>query len=451
MKQVDFTKGKVSKVLLAFFFPMLFTNILQQAYSFADMIIIGKCIGDNALAAVGNFSTIAFFIIGFATGITNGFAINASQAYGAKDSTLLNKILAASIKLSLLITVILTFVGMLFLSNILDLMKTDSLIMDDSLIYGYIIFGGLFATVAYNLFSAVLRAFGDSKTPFLAICIAAVLNIILDIISICIFGMGTEGPAYATVISQAVSAIICFYRLIRFNGMRLHISDFKRNLSLSLSLLKNGIPMAFMNSITSIGCIFVQGCINSCGVVYTSAYSASIKCVNLFMLPGMTAGFSMSAFTGQNFGGKHFNRIYDGVKTGCIISVVSALVLGLVLLLFPEELAKLMLTGDEAILYTSEFLRIIAFTMVLLNFLFVFRSCMQGLGKPLAPMLSGFVEMFLRILVIYAGLTSFGFKATAYAEVIAWLGALVLNAAAYFIWRRKYKSNSNNAITEQVQ
>lgn len=437
MKQTDFTEGKVRGVLLKFFFPMLLANILQQAYSFADMVIIGKCIGDNALAAVGNFTTISFFITGFAAGITNGFAVNISQAYGSKDSLLLKKALAASVKLSGLIAVILTFTGVLFLQNILVLMKTDKLILSDSMDYGYIIFAGLIATVAYNLFSSILRAFGDSKTPFLAICISAVLNIILDFVTIYIFDMGVSGPAFATVFAQGVSAVICFYRLRKTGNMKLCKSDFKRNIRLSAELLKNGVPMAFMNSVTSVGCIFVQGCVNGYGVVYTSAYSACNKYVNLFMLPGITSGFAVSSFTGQNFGAGKFLRIHDGVKFSCAIAIVSAVLLGVVMFVFPTELAEIMLTGSEAIEYTASFLRTFAVMLVLLNLFFVFRSCVQGLGKPLVPMLSGFVEMLLRIPTIFIGFKIIGFDAAAYAEGIAWIGALMMNVGAYVVWRKR--------------
>ncbi len=437
MKRIDFTEGKVREVLLKFFFPMLLANILQQAYFFADMVIIGKCIGDNAIAAVGNFTTISFFITGFATGITNGFAVNISQAYGSKDSLLLKNVLATSVMLSGLIAMILTFTGVLFLQDILVLMKTDKLILSDSTDYGYIIFCGLIATVAYNLFSSVLRAFGDSKTPFLAICISAVFNIILDFVTIYIFDMGVSGPAFATVFSQGASAVICFYRLLKTGNMKLCKSDFKRNIRLSAELLKNGIPMAFMNSVTSVGCIFVQGCINGYGVVYTSAYSACNKYINLFMLPGITTGFAVSSFTGQNFGAGKFSRIHDGVKSACIIASVSAVLLGVAMYIFLKELAEIMLTGRDAIEYTASFLRIFAFELVLLNLLFVFRSCVQGLGKPLVPMLSGFAEMLLRIPTIFIGLEFIGFDAAAYAEGIAWIGALVMNVWAYVVWRKR--------------
>ncbi|MDE7232104.1 MAG: MATE family efflux transporter, partial [Lachnospiraceae bacterium] len=189
--------------------------------------------------------------------------------------------------------------------------------------------------------------------------------------------------------------------------------------------------------------IFVQSCINAYGVIYTYAYSVCSKYLNLFMLPGITAGFSISAFTGQNFGAKEYARIRSGVRTACCIAMVSALLLGMVLYFFSYQLAALMLTGNTSIEYTSVFLRFFALTLILLNILFVFRSCVQGLGRPFFPMCSGIAEMLIRIPVIYIGLPRYGFKATAYAECFAWVGALMINLSAYlhFLYKMRWSES----------
>ncbi len=204
-------------------------------------------------------------------------------------------------------------------------------------------------------------------------------------------------------------------------------------------MLKNGLPMAFMHAMTSVGCIFVQSCINGYGVAYTSAYAVCNKYLNFFMLPGITIGFTMSSFTGQNFGGKEFKRIRGGTKMACIMAVLSALLLGMVLFFFSDLLAKIMLTGQEAAACAYIYLRFLALFMVLLNVLFVFRSCVQGLGKPAVPMCSGIVEMLIRIPAVYFGLPVFGFAAAIYAEGIAWIGALTLNGISYICFLKKYE------------
>ncbi len=434
MNKIDFTKGSITKSFLMFFFPMLLTNILQQVYSFADMVIIGKGLGDHSLAAVGNFTTVSFFLTGFIMGITNGFSVNISQACGKKDFSKLKKIIASSIRTSAVFAVLFSAAGLLLLKPVLQIMQTDDELLNDCLAYGYIIFSGLLITVAYNLLSSILRGIGDSKTPLLAIGVSSVFNIILDLLFIFLFHFGVSGPAYATIISQLISVIICYFRLQRMNERMINRCDFVFDFRLIMDLLKNGLPMAFMNSITSVGCIFVQSCINGCGVVYTSAYSACNKYLNFFMLPGITIGFAISSFSGQNFGGQKFERIRNGTKVAGIMAVLSALLLGMILFFFSDLLAKLMLTGQEAIDYATIFLKFLALFIVLLNLLFVFRSCVQGLGKPAIPMCSGIIEMIIRIPAIYFGLPVFGFAATIYAEGMAWIGALALNMIAYLLF-----------------
>lgn len=431
MNNTDFTRGSITKSLLCFFFPMLLANILQQIYSFADMVIIGKGLGDHSVAAVGNFTTLSFFITGFIMGITNGFSVNISQAYGKKDFITLRRHVASSIKLSAISAALFTLAGILLLHPVLLLIKTDRVIMSDCLSYGYIIFGGLVITVSYNLISSILRAVGDSRTPLLAIGVSSVINITLDLLFIFLFGSGVFGPAYATVFSQLISVVICYCRLRKMKELRLKKYDFHSDWKSEIELLKNGVPMALMNSITSVGCI------NDYSVVYTSAYSVCSKYLNFFMLPGITAGFAVSAFSGQNYGAKKFERIRGGIKTAVFIALFSALALGIILYFFSTQLAGLMLTGQEAIACASTFLKFLTLFIVLLNLLFVFRSCIQGLGKPAIPMCSGIMEMLIRIPVIFFGLPVFGFTATVYAEGMAWTGALALNIISYIYFLKQ--------------
>lgn len=431
MKTTNLTEGKVSRVFLGFFFPMLFANLLQQIYAFADIVIVGKGLGDNALAAVGNMSALFLLVIGFAQGVTNGFSVIVAQNFGSGNLSELRKSIAASMKLSFVLSTVLTVLSIGILKDVLLLMQTAEEILSDSLRYGYIILGGLTVTMAYNLCSGVLRALGDSRTPFFAIIISSVLNVLLDCLFIFVINTGVSGVAVATVLSQAVSAMICILRLRRIGSIRMNLGDFKTDVVLSFALLKNGIPMACMNSVTAVGCMIVQSYVNLLGVVCTSAYSACNKYINLFMLPAVTAGFSVSTFTSQNFGAKKWENIKAGVRIGLVIGTVSYLLLGSSMVLFPKSLAKIMLNGQKAVLVASEFMRICGSMLFLLNFLFVFRSAVQGMGKPLAPMCSGVLETTLRMLIIVLFLPRVGFSATAYAEVVAWTGALAVNLLAY--------------------
>lgn len=427
----NLTEGKVSHVFFGFFFPMLFTNLLQQLYVFVDTAIVGKGLGDNALAAVGNISAFTLLIIGFAQGLAGGFSVIIALRFGSGDISALRKSAAEAVKLAVILSAGLTVLSFIFLKKTMLIMRTDAVILNESLTYGYIIFGGLAVTMAYNLCSGILRALGDSKTPFTAIMISSVINILLDCLFIFVIKTSVGGAAVATVAAQAVSAGICIGRLRKTECINLSRADFGREFSLSCELLRNGLPMACMNSITAVGCMIIQSYVNALGVEYTSAYSICNKYISLFMLPAVTAGFALSAFTSQNYGAGRHDRIRAGVLVGLIIGVVSYVILGGAMIVFPESLAGLMLSGRESIEAAAEFMRICGAGFILLNFLFVYRSAVQGLGKPLAPMCSGLIETALRIAVIVLFMKIIGFRAAGYAEICAWAGALAVNWAAW--------------------
>lgn len=433
----DMTVGKVSESILGFFFPMLCANLLQQIYSVADLAVVGKGIGDNAVAAVGIIAAVSLLIIGFSMGLTNGFSVIIAQSCGSGDHSKMRKTVWQSVKLCAIIALILTALSLIFIKNILSIMQTAPLILSDTLLYGRIIFGGLAITVSYNLCSGILRAIGDSKTPFKAIIISSAINILLDIIFIFALKTGVAGAATATVSSQLVSVMICLRKIRKTDIMKFEPKDFQSDREISLLLLKNGLPMAFMNSLTAVGCMIMQSYINKLGVDYTSAYSVCSKYLNLFMLPSITAGFAISAFTGQNFGAKKIDRIKAGVRIGLVIAFISCIILGLIMEIFPSQLARLMISGENALKFTAEYMRILGFTLVGVNCLFIFRNAVQGMGCPTVPMISGIIEMAVRLAAVFVLVPKFDFIAVAYADAAAWAGALLLNMAAYFVLIRK--------------
>lgn len=333
---LDFTRGEPKRLILSFYFPLLVTNTLQQLYSFADTAIVGKGLGDNSLAAVGNMSSLCFLIVGFSMGLSNGFSILIAQNFGKKDLEKLRNTLAHSIELAAVITALLTLFSMIFLRTILNLMQTDPSIMEESLQYGYVLFGGLFATIAYNMCAGILRALGDSRTPLKAIIISSIMNITLNAVFIFICHLGVGGVAVATIISQIFSGMFCFHKLKKTDFLSLSKADFLPDKSMYLVLLKNGVPMAFMNSITAVGCIVVQYFVNGLGVAFTSAYSACSKYLNMFMQPASTAGLAMSSYTSQNYGAKRFDRILTGLKVCTAISAVTYVIFGSIMVFFAE-------------------------------------------------------------------------------------------------------------------
>lgn len=429
----DMTEGKVSKHIFTFYFPLFMTNLLQQVYTIADTAIVGKGLGDTALGAVGNMSSLTFFIIGFSVGLTNGFSVSAAQSFGAKKYNELRKSVAASVELSIIVSVLLTFLSIWFLRPVMNILQTPENMINDSLTYGYIIFGGLAVTISYNLFSSILRALGDSRTPFTAIVISTIVNMVLNCFFIFVLNTGVGGPAAATVISQGISAVICFAKLRKLDIMKLSDSDFRSCFSKYPELLKNGIPMAAMNSITAVGCMVVQYFVNDLGEAYISAYSVCSKYINFFMQPALTAGLTMSAFTSQNYGAGKYDRIRDRLKVCVMIAMAAFAVLGTVMIAFPRTLAGFMLNGEYQITLAAQYLPICGAWIFAVDLLFVFRSGCQGMGYPLIPMISGILEMVIRITVIVLFIDKLGFKATAWADAVAWIGALTLNFTAFNI------------------
>ncbi len=438
----DMTQGDVKSTILKFFFPMLCTNMLQQFYTVADTAIVGKGLGDDKLAAVGNMSSVTFLIFGFATGLANGFSVIIAQNFGAKDIRRLRQSVAASIRLAVAIAAGLTVLSLTFLRNILKIMQTNELIVDDSLKYGYFIFGGLAVTLSYNLCSGILRALGDSKTPFYAIIASSLVNLALDSLLIFGFGTGVEGAAIATVLSQVISTLICLKKLGSIDEIHLCREDFKGCGVFYGRLIGNGLPMAFMNSITAIGCVVVQSFVNRMGVAFTSAFSACGKFINMFMQPACTAGYTMSAYTSQNYGAKKYDRIKSGLYVCVAIAVTAYVILGSLMIFLPSQLAGIMLSGEEPLSLAAQFLPIAGALLFGVDLLFVFRSGVQGMGHPTLPMISGIVEMVMRISVIITFLDRIGFRATAFAEASAWFGALAINLPAFIYYYRKIKKEN---------
>ena len=447
VRSSDLTQGKVSSSILRFYFPMLATAMLQQFYSFADTAIVGRGLGDDALAAVGNMGSLCFLIVGFSMGLSNGFSVLIAQHYGEKNFPQLRRTLISMIRLSFVITAFLTALSMIFLRPVLVILQTDKTILHDSLLYGYILFGGLIASIAYNMSAGILRSLGDSRTPLKAIVISSVLNILLDSLFIFVLHTGVGGAAAATIFSQLVSAAVCVKKLRSIDFLRITSEDRHHDLALYGKLLKNGIPMALMNSITAIGCMVVQYYVNGLGVAFTSAYSACSKYINMFMQPACTAGATMSAYTGQNYGAKKFDRIHDGMRVCTMIALISYGLLGSAMFFFPRFLASLLLNGAEQISYAAQFLPICGAMLFTVDMLFVYRNAVQGMGFPFVPMLSGILEMALRIGTISLFIGSMGFRATAIAEVCAWTGALITNALAYhLIFARESRTAGSGCV-----
>ena len=377
----DMTQGKPLSIILKFTLPLLVGNIFQQFYNMADTIIVGRFVGANALAAVGSTGTVMFLIIGFAQGITAGFTILTSQRYGAKDEKAVRASVANGILLSVLVTILITVVGLSTMKPLLLLMNTPEDIFADAYTYSMLICSGVVACIFYNLFSSLLRAIGNSKVPLFFLVFSACLNVVLDLLLILCFHMGVAGAAIATNISQGVSAVLCLIYIYKNvpvlcperTQWRLSASD-------TAYQMRMGIPMALQFSITASGAMVMQAAINLFGSVAVAAFTAASKVQNLVTQGMMSMGQTMASYGGQNYGKGDYHRLEKGVRSALLISVIYSLLAAVAVGLFLRPLLSLFFSGDidmaSLMPWAKTYIYMCAVFYIPLSTIFIFRNIM---------------------------------------------------------------------------
>lgn len=441
----DMTSGSPVRLILQFMIPVCLGNIFQQFYNVADSIVAGQFIGVNALAAIGSTGSLMFFVTGWLNGLSSGFAILVSQRFGAKRYDQMRHYVAMSIYLAAAFAIVMT-VGLLILNEpILRMMNFSDEIMPDVTAYMGIIYAGLIVTAAYNSLAAFLRALGDSKSPLYFLIISAVINVGLDIAFIVCFGMGVEGCAYATVIAQGISAVLCFvYILKKFPILHLKKEDFRISFRSFGHLLSLGIPMGLQFSITAIGTIIVQGAVNVYGEIYMAGFAAAGKLQNIIATVFTAFGATIATFVGQNRGAGRMDRVKTGVKyTQVMILIWSVVTMALVfffgkymMLLFVSASEKEVI--DAAVIY----FRTVFWCYPFLGSIFLYRNTLQGMGYGLVPMLGGVFELAARsvIVMIVAGRTSFA--GVCLSDPAAWIAALIPLVPYYIYTMRKWEKKN---------
>lgn len=439
----NMTEGKPFPIIFAYFIPVLCSTLCQQLYSIIDTIVVGKGIDDMALAAVGATGSISFFIFGFIMGLSSGMAVLMAQAYGSGDYNRLRKTITMGFVSCGIVGIVVMVISIAVMRPLLVLLNTSELIIDDAILYIVMILAGIPLMLAYNCLGAILSSLGDSRTPLVAVIIASVINIFLDIFFIITCGMGVEGAALGTLIAQSVAGLFCFFKVRKIEFIRLKRDDWRFDWRLIGEEFKVGVPVAFMNSVTAIGCILLQYFVNLLGVNYTAAYSACSRLTEFMMQPCTAVGMTISTYAGQNLGAYKIDRIKQGLKDCFLLSSALAVITGALLLFAPEFLASLMLSDKENIALAVQYLRICGSMMWSISFLFLVRNTCQGMGFTFIPMISGFLELIARVIVVIRFTPVLGYSAIALAEVSAWASAFVLNGVYLWIklrWlKRRYK------------
>lgn len=446
----EMTSGPTFPLIFRFMLPLLFGNLLQQMYSLIDAAIVGKFLGINPLAAVGASSSVVFLILGFCSGCCCGFGIPIAQKFGARDYSAMRRYVFSGLKLSAWMSLAIAVVTCLCCSAILHVMSTPAAIFEDAYWYLLITFIGVPATFYYNFLSSVIRALGDSKTPFWFLLFSTVLNILLDLFCILVLDWGVPGAAIATVVSQALSAYLCYvYMMRKFDILKGEKFEYVLSGKYVKALLKIGVPMGLQFSITAIGSIMLQSANNALGTSCVAAFTAAIRIKMFFICPCESLGIAMATFAGQNYGAGKPERIWLGVKSSMLMSAVYVVFTCVVLFSFSEEFALLFVDrgADEIIRNTVLFLHVSAVFMPALALLCVLRYTIQGAGYTNFAMFSGVMEMIARAAVSLFFVPAFGYLAVCYGDSIAWISAdLFLVPAFVYVYRRLKKTCALPAV-----
>ena len=427
----DMTTGKPVVLILAFAIPILAGNLIQQLYSLVDSLIVGQLLGVTALAAVSASGWLDWAVLSIPMGLAQGFSIQAAQYFGANRPEELRRTVGQSILIAGATTVLLEIASQLLLSPVLGWMNTPAETF--SLTEGYlrIIYGGLPVVMAVNVLNGFLHALGNSRTPLAALAVASVVNMVLDWFFVGTCHMGINGGACATVIAQVISALISFRAVRRLNMLHPERKDLRPDRRMTARLIRLGFPIAFQNVIIAVGGLILQGVVNGFGFVFMAGYNAASRLQGLVEMAGASLGNAVGTFAGQNIGAGKKDRVHKGLHSSARMGTGMALAIGGIMVLFGKQILGLFIRDEQALAeqvlaFGYQFLCVMAAGLPMLYLLFVYRSTLQGLGNTFIPMISGFVELGMRVGCALLLPLILGVWGIYTAEIAAWAGAAVL-------------------------
>ena len=436
----DMTSGNPLKLIIGFAIPMFLGMLFQQFYSMVDTVIVGKFLGVGPLAGVGSTSSLNFLVIGFCTGVCNGFAIPVSQMFGAKRDSELRRFVANSAWLCVIFSVVITTAIVACCRPLLTLMHTPEDIFEYAYVYIVIIFLGIPTTFLYNVTAAIIRSLGDSRSPVVFLAIASGINIVLDIVFIVAFHMGVEGPALATVISQGISGLLSlFYMKKKFEILRISKEEWKMLGSYMKTLCYMGIPMGLQYSVTAIGTLVIQAAINGFGSMTVAGVTAAQRINAFISCPIEAIGATMAPYSGQNMGAGKLDRVGKGLRDASLLGFVISAVLFVFVLLTGKQLSLLFLdTADaQVVTYSYRFLVFTAAGYCLLVLVNTVRFTIQGMGFSVFAITSGVLEMIARSLAGLVVVPLIGYTGICLAHPMAWIFADAFLIPAFFYCKKK--------------
>ncbi len=442
----NMTEGNPSKLIILFTIPLICGNILQQLYNIGDGKIVSEYIDELAFAAVGMTAVVSNTLNGLIGGFTQGFGILIANSFGAKDMNRLRRSVAGSIILTILLVIVLTTLGMLFIKPILITLNTPEEILPQALSYVRIIIGGIIFTATYNLNANMLRALGDSKTPLFFLIMSVILNLGLDYIFVRILNMGINGAAYATVISQTICSASCL--IYTFKGFRNIIplkEDWKEAFNDLSELFTTGLSMGLMGCIVNIGTIILQGAINSLGSEIMAAHVAGRRVLDLLMIMIFTFGFSMTTYVSQNMGAGRLDRVKQGVKAATLIVTAISITLVLICLIISRPVVTWIASTDNMNIIDNGvmYCRTGVYFFVALGPLFVLRCTLQGMGHKIIPLYSSVMELTIKVLSASILVPAIGYLGVALTEPISWV---LMTTMLFFMYIHYIKKETALAV-----
>ena len=444
-KTRDMTIGAPLTHLIEFTIPILFGILFQQFYNTADSMIVGRLLGADALGAVGCTGNVSFLTIGLCMGTCTGFAVPVSQYFGARDEKHMKKCVGNSIWLSAAFSFFFLLLTTVFCRRILMIMRTPEDILDMAYDYLFVIFLGIPASILYNLLSAYLRALGNSRMPLISLILSSVLNILTDILFISVFHMGVGGAAWATILSQAVSGIVCLIYIVRkFEPLHVGKEDLKPDKRIVRKLLSAGLPMGLQYSITAIGGSILQASINGLGKQVITTFSIGGRVEGFLGCVFNALGSTMATYCGQNVGAGKYDRVKKGIRAALLISFVYSVLVFFVLLFFGKSVALIFVNKEETeiIGYVGKYLVILGASFILLALVNVVRPAIQGMGFASVAMFAGLCELVGRGLAGIILVPKFGFYGACFGAPAAWILADIFLVTALSLLLKKAAKKS---------
>lgn len=432
----DMTRGNALRLILLFSLPILLGNVFQQMYQLADIFIVGRLLGENALAAVGASAPIYFMFLIIAFSFTGGLTAITAQRFGAGDFDGVRRSVTHSLRASLVLSVILTAILFLSLKRLLYILNVPQNIFEDSYRFIMILGGAMVLIVAFNLLSGFIRALGDSITPLYFLIFSTLLNILFNYIFIRYAKMGVVGSAFGTFIAIAISVVCCgIYIWWNFPILRLRRGDWNYDAGFMREHLHIAIPMSIQFSILALSIMVIQAVSNSFGEKVIVGLTIALRVEQLATQPLMAIGLAMATFAAQNFGAGNIGRIRHAVRNTALTSLMISLVMSACVFVFGKQIVGGFLDNPDpfAVEVGVSYLNISIMFYFFLGMIFIFKNTLQSIGKPLYPVISGFVELGIRAFAAVYLASKMGYEGIYYASPLAWFGGSLVVFVGYYI------------------